>query len=73
VLHHNVRQWMGRSSDISGVGARVLQFGEGYRHRKGAKGQTAILSVDSASTRGNLAALEVSRADIVLIMTFPLH
>jgi hypothetical protein len=46
---------------------------EGHRHRKGADVQTAILFVDSASARGNLAALEVFRAHNVLIVTLPPH
>jgi hypothetical protein len=46
---------------------------EGCRHGKGAEGQTAILFVDSASTGGNSAALEVFRAHNVLVITFPPH
>jgi hypothetical protein len=38
-----------------------------------APGQTAILFVDSASTRGNLRAVMVFRKDNILIIAFPPH
>jgi hypothetical protein len=45
---------------------------ENYRVRMGAVHQTAILFVDSASTRGNLQALAVLREHNVLVFTlFP--
>jgi hypothetical protein len=46
---------------------------EEYRLRNGAPDQTAVLFLDSASTRGSVQALDVFRLHIVAVITFPPH